>query len=200
MVRAEQGQTPQAQGLVRTAGQLVRENDLGDTQQGSVAYTAAGAVYAEQGHPHEARKEFEHALRIRRRWFGISPWPVIDTMFRMASVLCDLGDRPAATALLGEAREMLAAWPDGAEAQWARLHRLERRSATSPRRAAGEPLTGREVTVLRMLRSTLSLREIGQQLYLSPNTIKTHAKAIYRKLDVSTRDDAIARGHDIGIL
>ena len=51
-----------------------------------------------------------------------------------------------------------------------------------------------------MLRSTLSLREIGQQLYLSPNTVKTHAKAIYRKLDVSTRDDAIARGHDIGIL
>jgi len=95
---------------------------------------------------------------------------------------------------------MLAAWPDGAEAQWARLHRLERRSATSPRRAAGEPLTGREVTVLRMLRSTLSLREIGQLLYLSPNTVKTHAKAIYRKLDVSTRHDAIARGRDIGIL
>jgi LuxR family transcriptional regulator, maltose regulon positive regulatory protein len=200
VVRAEQGQTAQAQELVRTAGQLVRESDLGDTQQASVAYTAAGAFYAEQGHPLEAHKEFEHALRIRRRWFGISPWPVIDTMFRMASVLYDLGDCPAATALLGETREMLAAWPDGAEAQWARLHRLERRSATSPRRAAGEPLTGREVTVLRMLRSTLSLREIGQQLYLSPNTVKTHAKAIYRKLDVSTRGDAIARGHDIGIL
>ena len=200
VVRAEQGQTAQAQELVRTAGQLVGESDLGDTQQGSAACTAAGAVYAEQGHPHEAHKEFERALRIRRRWFGISPWPVIDTMFRMASVLYDLGDRPAATALLGEAREMLAAWPDGAEAQWARLHRLERRNATSPRRAAGEPLTGREVTVLRMLRSTLSLREIGQQLYLSPNTVKTHAKAIYRKLDVSTRDDAIARGQDIGIL
>ncbi len=54
--------------------------------------------------------------------------------------------------------------------------------------------------MLRLLRSTLSLREIGQQLYLSPNTVKTHAKAIYRKLDVSTRHDAIARGRDIGIL
>ncbi|MDX6393744.1 MAG: hypothetical protein QOJ73_4807 [Streptosporangiaceae bacterium] len=200
VVRVEQGQTAQAQELVRAAGQLVGESDLGDTQQGSVAYTAAGAVYAEHGRPQDAYKEFEHALRIRRRWFGISPWAVIDTMFRMASVLYDLGDRPAATALLGEAREMLAAWPDGAEAQWARLHRLERRTATSPRRAAGEPLTKREVTVLQMLRSALSLREIGQQLYLSPNTVKTHAKAIYRKLDVSTRHDAIARGHDIGIL
>ena len=200
VVRAEQGQAQQAQELARTAGQLVADNDLGDTQQGSVAYTAAGAVYVEHGRPQEACKEFEHALRIRRRWFGISPWPVIDTMLRMAPVLYDLGDRPGATALLSEAREMLTAWPDGAKAQWARLHRLERRSATSPRRAAAEPLTEREVTVLRMLRSTLSLREIGQQLYVSPNTVKTHAKAIYRKLDVSTRHDAIARGHDIGIL
>jgi LuxR family maltose regulon positive regulatory protein len=148
----------------------------------------------------EARREFEHALRIRRRWFGISPWPVIDSMFRLAPVLYDLGERPAATALLGEAREVLTAWPDGAEAQWARLHRLERRSAAAPRGAAGEPLTEREVTVLQLLRGTLSLREIGQQLYLSPNTVKTHATAVYRKLGVSTRQEAIARGHDIGIL
>jgi LuxR family maltose regulon positive regulatory protein len=95
---------------------------------------------------------------------------------------------------------VLTAWPDGAEAQWARLHRLERRSAASPRGAAGEALTEREVTVLRLLRGSLSLREIGQQLYLSPNTVKTHATAIYRKLAVSTRQDAIARGRDIGIL
>jgi LuxR family transcriptional regulator, maltose regulon positive regulatory protein len=200
ILRAEQGQTEQAQELARTAGQLVGDSDLGDTQQGSVAYAAAGTVYAQQGRLEEAHKEFEHALRIRRRWFEISPWSVIDTMFRMAPVLYDLGDRPAATALLGEARKMLASWPDGAEAQWTRLRRLERRSAASPRGAAGDPLTEREVTVLQMLRSTLSLREIGQQLYLSPNTVKTHAKAIYRKLDVSTRHDAIARGHDIGIL
>ena len=44
--------------------------------------------------------------------------------------------------------------------------------------------------MLRLLRGTLSLREIGQELHLSPNTIKTHAQAIYRKLGVSTRHDA----------
>jgi LuxR family maltose regulon positive regulatory protein len=200
VVRVEQGQAAQAQELARTAGQLVTDNDLGGTQQASVAYTAAAAVYAEQGHPEEAHQELEHALRIRRRWFAISPWPVIDTMLRMAPVLYDLDDCPAATALLSEAREMLGAWPDGAKAQWARLHRVERRNAASPRTAAGERLTEREVTVLELLPTTLSLREIGQQLHVSPNTVKTHTKAIYRKLDVSTRHDAIARGHDIGIL
>ena len=53
--------------------------------------------------------------------------------------------------------------------------------------------------MLRLLRGTLSLREIGQELYLSQNTIKTHARAIYRKLGVSTRHDAVAKGREIGV-
>jgi LuxR family maltose regulon positive regulatory protein len=56
------------------------------------------------------------------------------------------------------------------------------------------------VAVLRLLGGTLSQREIGQELRLSQSTIKSHAKAIYRKLDVATRHDAVARGRKIGIL
>jgi LuxR family maltose regulon positive regulatory protein len=200
LVQVEQGQVAQAQELVRTARQLVRDNDLAETPMGSAACTAAGTLYAEQGRTVEARREFEHAIAIRQRWFGITPWPTIDNMFRLAPVLDDLGERHAATALLGEAREMLTSGSGAAQAQWARLARLERRVAASPRGVAGDPLTEREATVLRLLEGTLSLREIGQQLYLSPNTIKTHAKAVYRKLGVSTRHDAIARAHRIGVL
>jgi LuxR family transcriptional regulator, maltose regulon positive regulatory protein len=54
--------------------------------------------------------------------------------------------------------------------------------------------------VLRLLRGSLSLREIGLELYVSPNTIKTHTQAIYRKLGVSTRHDAVAQGRQAGIL
>jgi LuxR family maltose regulon positive regulatory protein len=200
VVQIDQGQVEQAQELARTARQLVKDSDLGETPMGSAVCTATGAVHAEQGRLQEARMEFEHAIQIRRRWCGISAWPTIDNMFRLAPVLDDLGERPAAAALLGKAREMLTAWPDGAEAQWARLARLQRRVATPPRGVAGEPLTEREVTVLRLLRGALSLREIGQQLHLSPNTVKTHVKAVYRKLGVSTRHDAIASAHRIGIL
>ena len=42
--------------------------------------------------------------------------------------------------------------------------------------------------------------EIGQELHLSANTIKTHSQAIYRKLGVSTRHDAVRQGHDAGLL
>ena len=63
-----------------------------------------------------------------------------------------------------------------------------------------DPLTAREATVLRLLRGSLSLREIGLELHLSTNTIKTHTGAIYRKLGVSRRQEAVARGRAIGIL
>jgi LuxR family transcriptional regulator, maltose regulon positive regulatory protein len=56
------------------------------------------------------------------------------------------------------------------------------------------------MAVLHLLCGTLSLREIGHELGLSQNTVKSHAKAIYRKLDVTTRRDAIVRGREIGIL
>ena len=201
VVRVEQGQAGQAQELVRTARQLVEDSDLAETQQGSSVWMATGAVYAAQGRTEEARTEFEHALRIRRRWSGMTPWPVIDSMVRLAAVLSDLGERPAAAALAGEARQLLlTACPDGAQAQWDRLHRLERRLTRPRPGVAGKPLTEREVTVLALLQSTLSLREIGHELYLSPNTVKTHARAAYRKLGVSTRQDAIARAHETGVL
>jgi LuxR family maltose regulon positive regulatory protein len=200
VVRVEQGQAGQAEELARAARELVQDSDLAETQQGSVARMATGVIYATQGRTEEARTEFEHALRIRRLWSELSPWPVIDSLFRLAPVLDDLGERPAATALLGEARGLLTTWPDGADAQRARLHKLERRLALSLRPQAGEPLTQREVAVLRLLSGTMSLREIGRELYLSLNTVKTHARAVYRKLGVSTRQDAVAVGHDVGIL
>ena len=61
------------------------------------------------------------------------------------------------------------------------------------------PRRQREATVLRLLRGTLSLREIGQELHLSPNTIKTHTRVIYRKLGVSSRGQAVEQGRRAGI-
>jgi ATP/maltotriose-dependent transcriptional regulator MalT len=50
-----------------------------------------------------------------------------------------------------------------------------------------------ELAVLRLLTSDLSTREIGERLCLSANTIRTHTRALYRKLGVHSRTDAIAR-------
>jgi len=54
--------------------------------------------------------------------------------------------------------------------------------------------------VLRLLPSDLSLREIGNELFVSLNTIKTHVRNIYAKLRVGTREEAVARAREQGIL
>ena len=116
-------------------------------------------------------------------------------------MLAGLGDRAGSAALLNEARQLLDSLPAGADAQVARLERLERQLLARSRPVmSGEPLTERERDVLRMLQGTMSLRDIGRELYLSPNTIKTHTRTLYRKLGVSDRKDAVARGRQHGLI
>ncbi|HEY5358158.1 MAG TPA: LuxR C-terminal-related transcriptional regulator [Streptosporangiaceae bacterium] len=200
LLEVDQGQLAEAEQLARSAREIVAGEGLGAAPQAALAYAAAGAVHARQGQLADARREFERALRIRRRHYGISPWATMEIMLRLAPVLLDAGDRPAAVALLAEARELLMSAPDGADAQLERVARLERRLAGPPRAILAAPLTDRELAVLRLLRGSLSLREIGLELYLSQNTIKTHTKAIYRKLGVTSRGEAIAKSRDIDIL
>lgn len=75
------------------------------------------------------------------------------------------------------------------------LERLEalQRSIASPKAAVlgPEPLTSREIEILELAARGFSRREIGELLYLSFNTIKTHYRKIFRKLGVRSRDEAI---------
>jgi len=70
------------------------------------------------------------------------------------------------------------------------------RSVTRPK----EQLTDRELTVLRYLQSILSNEEIASKLFVSVNTVKTHVRNIYRKLDVARRREAVRRARELGLL
>jgi LuxR family maltose regulon positive regulatory protein len=61
-------------------------------------------------------------------------------------------------------------------------------------------LTKAELRVLPLLATHMSFPEIGEQLFVSRHTIKSQATSIYRKLGSSTRSEAIARAHEIGLL
>jgi LuxR family maltose regulon positive regulatory protein len=201
LIAVEWGEIARAEDLARTARSLAIRDDINEVPQGSLAHTATGAVRAAQGRLAEARAEFEHAVRTRRRTPGMSPWATLEAMVGLAQVQVALGELTPAGELITDAQRMLAAFPDGVEDLRDRLDRLSQRIA-APHRVVprGSALTEREVVVLRLLRGTMSLREIGQELYVSPNTVKSHAQAIYRKLGVSTRHDAVERGHESGVL
>ena len=63
-----------------------------------------------------------------------------------------------------------------------------------------EPLTDREMGVLRLLPSMRSNTEIADELFISVNTVKVHLKSLYRKLDVPNRRDAVRRGHTLRLI
>ncbi|HKP21103.1 MAG TPA: LuxR C-terminal-related transcriptional regulator [Thermoleophilaceae bacterium] len=82
------------------------------------------------------------------------------------------------------------------------LSALEEKPTT--RRPAGEPLleplSERELAVLRFLPTLMSNAEIASEMFVSVNTVKTHLKHIYRKLDVSERREAVRRGRELHLL
>jgi LuxR family maltose regulon positive regulatory protein len=63
-----------------------------------------------------------------------------------------------------------------------------------------EPLSDREQAILRYLPTMMSNHEIAGELFVSVNTVKTHLKAIYRKLDASGRREAVQRGRELGLM
>ena len=63
-----------------------------------------------------------------------------------------------------------------------------------------DPLSERELHVLRLLATGLTGPEIARELYVSLNTMRTHTKHIFAKLDVNTRPDAVRRAEALGLI
>ncbi|MGC4836891.1 LuxR C-terminal-related transcriptional regulator [Micromonospora vinacea] len=106
-----------------------------------------------------------------------------------------------------QVRDLLAAHLDAGTAHFALVSDLVRGAeqstagpAAAPRGALDEPLTERELTILRYLQSILSNVEIASELSLSVNTVKTHVRNIYRKLDATRRREAVRRARELRLI
>jgi LuxR family transcriptional regulator, maltose regulon positive regulatory protein len=123
----------------------------------------------------------------------------VDALIAAAPTAAAVVGRRQAAAMLGEARRLVAACPDpGVLTE--RLARAERIVLLRPERLRAEPvLTERELAVLALLADGRSKREICTELYLSFSTVHTDTKAIYRKLGVSSRHEAVARAQELGV-
>jgi LuxR family maltose regulon positive regulatory protein len=73
-------------------------------------------------------------------------------------------------------------------------------AASPPPPGLLEPLSERERDVLRLLPTMLPNTEIAGELFVSVNTVKTHVKSIYRKLEVSSRREAVARARQVRLI
>jgi LuxR family transcriptional regulator, maltose regulon positive regulatory protein len=83
------------------------------------------------------------------------------------------------------------------EAETLRAHVAKARGSST---IGASALTAAEMRLLPLLSTHLTAAEIAAELYLSPDTIKAEVKSIYRKLDASSRNQAIARARELGLL
>jgi LuxR family maltose regulon positive regulatory protein len=114
----------------------------------------------------------------------------------LGEILVERGDLGAATRWMHAGFDHLASYPDaGVLGQ-----RLLRLREVLDRRRLIEPLTGAEHRVLELLPTQLTLKEIAARLDVAPETVRTHVRAIYRKLDAHVRSEAVARAQDLGVL
>jgi LuxR family maltose regulon positive regulatory protein len=72
--------------------------------------------------------------------------------------------------------------------------------APPPNLVATEPLSEREIEVLRLMSELLSTEEIGAAMFVSVNTVRTHVRSILRKLAVSRRNEAVRRARELAIV
>jgi LuxR family maltose regulon positive regulatory protein len=107
-------------------------------------------------------------------------------------------EAPALTTLL---RRVAGRGASAAYAEW--LLRSGNNASTAQVPRSGDlvdPLSERELEVLRLLATELSGPEIARHLVVSLNTVRTHTKSIYAKLGVGSRRAAVRRAQDLGLL
>jgi LuxR family maltose regulon positive regulatory protein len=188
---------------VKTAFDLIAESELEEYWMGSLAHLAKGRLLSKQRKTSEAEAELTRAVILARRGGGALALAYV--LITVAEARRERGERRSAIELVREAREQSAHAPDPGTLVPRLLDKAERslRLVSQPqgsRLVIVEELTAREAAVLSLLPTGLSTREIGHELGVSRNTVKTHSKNLYRKLGATGRREAVARGRELGLL
>ena len=197
LAEAERGHRDRARELAGMAMGVADAHGLAALPQASMAFTALGQAQVVDGQRDLAWETVKGCLTLRRQHPTLSPWPTMHHLLVASRVAWDVGKPEIASELLDEAERLMNRFSGGMEQMRARLDAIRDLASGRAALAAAEPLTGREVDVLRLLHSPLNLREIAAELYVSHNTVKTHTRSLYRKLGARSRAEAVreARRH-----
>ena len=192
LIAGRQGRREEQLRLAEEAVELAGQCGLLDAIEDGEVHTAHGVALAAQGRAEEALPELEKGVLLRRLWG--QPLDLADGLIELARVVAGEGDRARAAELFGEAEAVVAACRDpGALPERLAATRRAGRFGRRASEGGSDELSERELEVLRLMQGELSEREIARELYLSFNTVHTHVRAIYRKLGVSSREQALER-------
>jgi LuxR family transcriptional regulator, maltose regulon positive regulatory protein len=201
LVANDRGQHERARLHAESARDIVGGIGTSRSWLGAQAAAALGAINADRGNLSEAEHQLaqaEHFFRdevalVRHTW----------VLLLLARVRCRRGRLNEAEEAMRTASNALAELRDVGRVADLAIEVEEELEHAKSRAAEGEVLalpTKAELAVLRLLATDLTVREIGEKLFLSPNTVRSHTRVLYRKLGVKSRADAVARAAALGLL
>ena len=166
----------------------------------ALAYAFAARVAARLGDLEVVRDLAGRAALLRPLLTHALPIVSVQALLELARAYLAVGDRDGVSAVLRQIRDIhqhrrdLGNLPAQAEELGSRMQRL------TGEMLGISQLTTAELRVLQLLPTHLSMIEISEHLFVSPNTIKSHTVSIYRKFGVSSRGETIARMYVLGLV
>ena len=201
LIALDEHDTEEAAQLVTRARAQIDRYTLARYPVSALVLAVSALVRAHRGRAEEARRDAGRAAEALGHLADLAPWYAAEVESVLARAAWRLGDYL-------EARRRLAAAARPAPriagapvlAEWLRATEADLAAYTHTASPVQASLTPAELRVLQYLPTHLSFREIGERTQLSANTVKTQANTAYRKLDVRSRSDAVARARELGLL
>ncbi len=199
LIEYEGGSLDRAEQLARRAIEHGAAHVFDATKLAGTAHVVLGMVLASRGRAQEAAERLERGIELVGD--SAADRARLHALLAYASVRQTLGDRAGARAMFEEARLLIEEHQDPGLSLVSMLGQVGRKLRRTPRRIEpGRRLSEAEMEVLRLLARDLQRRQIADALYLSVNTIKSHVRSIYRKLGVSSQQEAVEAARRSGFI
>jgi LuxR family maltose regulon positive regulatory protein len=192
-VEIETGDPALAESHARDALALGDERGIAGTPTYAYGQLILGYVLVRRGDARAADVALSEALpamRVLRE-----PLAVAETLLSLGQARRALGRRDEAAALLREADELIDRMKDPGA-----LDALRRAAIPGRGRPVADQVSRRELEVLRTMAGGASKREAADQLFVSYNTVHSHVRSIYQKLDAHSLPEAVARARQLGLM
>lgn len=201
MIAIEQSDWDLAEELTDRALEIVEEGGIDTCPLVALVYASSAAARTHRDRADEAKRDLRRGVDLLAALGEFIPWYGAEARVLLAHASLFLADVVGARTLLAEASRLARRVPDAVVFEhwfnqaWASMDTLAEASLAGP-----SSLTIAELRILRFLPSHRSFREIGLQLGVSANTVKTQALAVYRKLGAASRSEAVARASEAGLI
>ena len=202
LVAMARGDWGRAGVLADQAGAVLRRAGIEESYATPLVSAVQARAAMHRGDVPAARQQLVSAQRLRHLLTYAVPYFAVQARIELTRVHLALADLAGARTLMREVDELLRRRPGLGNL----TGRGPRRSGpgSSKERGSSAPgasaLTAAELRLLPLLSTHLSFPEIAGELFLSPNTIKSQAISIYRKLGASSRSQAVTRSRELGLL